>query len=399
MKKLVTVAAMVVLISVQAWTVNENVVMWERIYQETRSDEQRLSVMFNIMEFQDKDFSPVIQKALEDIAAKSLTKGTNTELRARVELAKLLVRELGNLKALESAETINAVYLETKDEFLKAEAAIALGKMRAVSYAEQLSRDLTDNNQPTDATQKRFREVWALGLVQALQLMRTPLGFEPVFLAGADGWYSAGSGVKEAARTATQTMVDDPSDSILSIIEKNPSVDIKVKALEAALQSKASGEKKNIVASRAFTIGFERVAKDLTAKLATKDLRMKAMEGLIRFADKNTAMVAQLKDFIETMDDKTDMTKDEILRAYVVLGVNATNEAAKLLADKFEMYNELQKNEATTPRDKEIMKQILASMLNAKNPLVRTVLTQAQFNERHDGAILREIKNVLAKLP
>lgn len=393
------VAALMVAWSVSLYAVNENVVMWERIYEETRSDEQRMAVMLQIMEFQDKDFSPVIQKALEELASTSLTKGSTTELRNKVELAKLIVRELGNLKALESADTILAVYKETKDEFLKAEAAIALGKMRAITTSEQLARDLSDMNQPTDADQKRYREIIALGLVQSLQVMRSPLGFEPVFLAGADGWYSAGSGVKEAARNATLTMVDDPTENIMVIVEKNPSVDIKIKALEVAMASKATAERKNVVAAKAFVIGVERVAKDLTAKLAAKDLRMKAMEGLIRNADKTVAMVEPLRIFIETMDDKTDMTKDEILRAYVLLGVNTTNEAAQVLADKFAMYNELQKNGATTPRDKEIMKQILVSMLNAKNPLVRKVLTQAQFNEKHDGAILREIKNVLSKLP
>jgi hypothetical protein len=259
MKKILVICVALLVLGMEAFAMNENVVVWEQIYQQADSDQQRLSVLLKIIDLKDSEFAPVLQKALDELVTRRLESGTTEEQFNKNRLASLLVQELGNLKSIESAESVYNLYNEVTEPVLKGEAAVALGKMRATDYAEKLSFDLASINLQPDPATSRNQEIVALALVQSLNAMRSPLGYEPVFLASM-GWYSAASMVRQTAEAALVTMVDDPTDSILKILTDNPSLEIKLKALEASFASKASSDQKIKVASQTLQIRLDRRA-------------------------------------------------------------------------------------------------------------------------------------------
>lgn len=396
MKKALIVCIVLGIFGAKLFAMNENVVVWEQIYQQMDTDQQRLSVMLKIMDLKDREFTPLLVKALEKLVAAQIESGPVTEVYAKNQLARLIVQELGNLKSLESDELVFSVYDETTEPVLKGEAAVALGKMRADRYAERLALDLSAINLGPSPSISRNQEIIALGLVQSLDLMRSPLGYESVFMASF-GWYSSVSRVKDTAKSALQTMVDDPTDSILKILINNPSLDIKQAALEAAFASNAPKDKKALVASQALQIGIARATDEVAVTAAVGKLRSSAMAGLINLEDKTPANVPMFIEVIK-MDKKNDATLDQTLKAYMALGYNGSDDAAKYLGTKLSGYNLMEKVKGNTTRDKSLIRQIINSMALTKNPMVKNYLVQSQFID-YDANILRLLDTALASFP
>jgi hypothetical protein len=374
----------------------ENVAVWGEIYNTVSTDDQRIAVLLVIMDFEDRDFNPVLAKALEDVIARQLEKGTPTEVLGKTQIARLIVQEMGILKSSEYSALVNRVYRESKNIPLKSDAALTLGQMRAVEYAPSLAQDLRALNATPGITEKRDQEILAMALVRSLNEMRDPSGYDAVFMATLS-WYSSFSKVRETARDALVTMVDDPSEKLLEIMVKNQDIEVKNAALEAVLISKAGDDKKRGIATRALTIGLEYTSLDQKAVQAATRLRIAALTALAGLGDKDAANVP-LYIRIVLADKKNESTFDETIKAYVALGVNGSNEAAAFLAQKMAEHNELEKRKANSTRDKLLIRQILASMTTAKNPAVRNVLMQAQFID-HDAGILALIKETLNSLP
>lgn len=398
MKKILIVLLVAILGSVwvlPVFAINENVVVWENMYEIAQSDAERLEVVKKITEFKDREFAPVLLSALEDLVSTQIESGPSNEQYARNQLALLIVRELGELKSLEADESVYRVYKEVKEPILKASAAVALGKMRASSYAKYLAADLASTNLAPIASIARNQEIIALGLVQSLEAMRDPVGYEAVFLASLS-WYSASSRVKETAKAASLTMVDDPVDSLLVVLEQNPDTDIKIAALETAIASKASTPKKITISAAALRLGLDRLPTDLPGKVALSKLRTNALIALAKLQDHSPENVSLCIEVIQR-DKKDDASLPETLNSYVALGVNGSDPAANFLAEKLTRYNEMQKSDGNTPRDKTLIRQIITSMEMSKNPLVKTALTQAQF-VGHDNGIIRMAEESLSRL-
>jgi hypothetical protein len=396
MKKFFIVCAITAVLCVQAYAANEDVAVWEKIYNDVNSDEQRVAVMLKIMDFKNRDFTPVLVNALDKIVNSPVNAGSNTEKYNRNILTRLLVQELGNLKSPEAMELVFRVYDENPDAVIKEEAAIALGKIRATRYAERLALDLSAINLGPKPSIGRSQEIIALGLVQSLGSMRAAIGYEPVFLA-ANGWYSSFSRVKETAAAALPVMVDDPSESIMSIVDGNPSLDIKIAALEAMLASKAPNERKIEVAALALKIALERTANDVPTRTALAKLRANSLVALSALKDTSPDRVPMYIEIIK-LDTRDDASLDATLKSYVALGVNASDDAARFLNSKLLDYNEREKSKANTVRDKSLIRQIIASMILSKNPIVKSSLTQAQFID-YDNSIANMVKDALAKIP
>lgn len=396
MKKQYSIFAAMVLTCSGLFALNENVVVWDTIYRKADSYEQRVAIMLKIMEFKDREFAPVLQESLDELISHKRDSGTTNERYAKNQLAMLLVQELGNLKIGESAESVFTLYRETEEPSLKGEAAIALGKMRATDYAEQLAADLQSINLMPDPDSFRGQEIIALGLVKSLDAMRSIKGYEAVFLAS-NGWYSSVSKVKETAKGALLTMVDDPTDSIMTVVTGNPDLEIKSLALETVLASKAPNDRKATVASKALEIGVTRATADVASGKAVIRLRVAAMNALIGLQDHTDANVPLYVSVVR-MDKKNDATLEETLKAYMALGVNGTDEAARFLAARLGEYNEMERSDGNTVRDKSLIRQIISSMKTSKNKLVKNALSEGQFID-YDGNILRAIEDALASIP
>ena len=392
MKKIYSAIMFLALGAAGLFALNENVAVWEQIYRKADNTDQRISIMLKIMDFKDREFAPLLAEALDDIVVHKIDSGSAKEKFSKIQLARLIVQELGSLKSAEYAGSVFSVYTDTSDPKLKSDAAVALGQMRATDYAEQFAADLQSINLKPDPAEFRGQEILALGLVQSLDSMRSIKGYEPVFLASL-GWYSSVSKVKETAKAALVTMVDDPTESVLNIVLNNDSVAIKTAALQSALASKATDEKKAAVAAAALDIAINRATNDVASRTAVSKLRVASLDALIGLQDHSGANVKFYTDVIK-MDKKNDASLEETLKAYMALGVNGTDDAAKYLAGKLSEYNELERSKANTVRDKSLIRQIVASMKTSKNPLVKNALNEGLYID-YDNSILRPMRDAV----
>ena len=372
---------------------NEVTAVWERIYRQSVSDDQRYAVMLKIMELKNKDFAPLISESLEKLFTSKIESADITKTRTKIALAKLLIQELGNLRSADDAQLVGNVYLDVKDPFLKSDAAVALGKMRATDYAEKLSLDLTAINISPDQANPGPKEILAYGLVQSLELMHSSIGFKPAFFASI-GWYSNVRQVKDIARSAVKTMIEDPSPQLREIIVTDTDYSHKISALDATTDTNAPAASKNDIARIALGQGLNAHENDPQKKRQLAELRGKSIKILVANQDKAPETVSLYRRILEEK-----FSVDESLIAFVGLGRNASKDAVTLLIEKMTEYNERQKaKKNTSDDDRKIIMQIIQSLKDTKSPEAKNVLITATFSD-HDGTVTRTAQAAADSLP
>ena len=371
---------------------SEDVAVWEQIYRSSQTDDQRVDTMTKIVDMHDRAFAPFMIQALDELTRSQLTVGTTQQIAAKNKLALMIVRELGNLESSDAFEAVWQAYLDAQDPVLKAASAVTLGRIQASEYAPRLALDLAAINLAPVASNSRAQETLALGLVTSLQAMKDPAGFEPVFLASL-GWYSTVSKVKETAKEAIKTMVDDPTDSLTNILGSNPDITVKQAAVEAAFASKAPAERKLALLRKALRIGLDRVSPDVADQRATARFRTTVIQNLSSLADKAPETVLMLIEMVK-MDKRSDASNDETLAAIVALGINGSDDAARFLSERLMSYNNLERSDGNTVRDKSLIRQYVVSMKASKNPLVRPALLDASRSD-YDSNIARLVTDAL----
>lgn len=375
---------------------DEKTAVWERIYRNAVNDEMRYAVLLNIRELHDSQMGPMLTEALNDLMARQIELGDNNQVDAKVRLATALIQELGDLHEVGASDLVYQVYKDTQNyPFLKAEAAMALGKMRATDYLANLSRDLADINLQPSRDRASFQEIVAFGLVQSLASMRSVDGYESVFFSSI-GWYGPQRKVKETAKAMLKIMVDDPTDPLLKIV-KNQTLPVnKLRALEAEDESKASPEGKSKVALAALEDGVRVVPKDIVEGTQWGDLRKAAVRMLVASRDKSPEAVPLYRGQYKTAALARDTT--EILQLLQALGVNATPEALSFLTEMMQGFNVRASSPGLlTDFDVQQVRTILQAFRVANSPAARPVLLEAQF--LYTPAVQRDVKAVLAGLP
>lgn len=393
-----TALALLFCLTVAGLGANEKTAVWERIYRNSFSDEQRYAVMLNILELRDRAFIPMLQESLSQLLVRNLEKGTADEVRQKISLAKLIVKELGNLRASEAAEDVFTVFNEVKDPFLKGEAALTLGKIRAVDYMDFLVRELDVMNLQPNRLDPRPQEIVAYSLVQAFELMRNPKGYEPVFLASL-GWYSPVSQVRSSAKSALKTISADPTESLKKILTVNPSLVIKLRALEAMEESAAPDDGKAELGRLGLDIGMTFNPKTMEDRTNLLNIRSQSMKLLLQARDRSPQSVQALRTLVNTariQEPGTD--ENEVITAMAVLGINGSDEATKHLADILVYYNERQRNGTNREKDNRYIRQLITSLGSTKNPLAKTALLEMEFSG-YTPATIRESKNALKEIP
>lgn len=398
MKKFLAAAALLSLIGL-TWThADEKTAVWERIYRNAVTDEARYAVMLNIRELHDRAFGNLLVEALADILNRHLEQGSNNEVEAKIRLATAIIQELGDLKESAGADAVFQTYREvTQYPFLKGEAAMALGKMRATDTLPQLARDLTDLNLPPDRDKAAAAEIVAFGLVQSLATMRDARGYEPVFFASI-GWYSPQRKVKETARAMLKSMVDDPTEALTKILQGQPSPVNKLKALEAEDESRAPDAGKAKLALAALEDGVRVVPASIVEGTQWGDLRKKAMAVLVKTKDKSPDAADLYRQQYKTAALARDTS--EILSLIQLLGVNAAPKSLSYLIELMDGFNV----RAATPGlltdfDVQQLRAVLQAFKAAADPAARPVLLQAQYLDAYTPAIKRDVAAALAALP
>lgn len=366
--------------------------IWTRMYKRAFTPELKYSVMLNISELNDRSLAPLLEEILaEDIIATFDNKRAITEKKQMIKLAKLVVRELGELKATSSAPLVYEIIKITDDPLLKADAIVALGNMRAVKYVDDIAFILRNNNmRPLEGSSDvEFESKVSYSCIAALDRFKSIEGYSPVFFASI-GWYD--QRVRFFADKVLKTIVENPVESLLPIIINGNNRE-KEKALKEVSVCKAPSEDKNRAALEALKQGFENLPENLTDGLVLTAIRKNAIKVLYVNRSKNVEDVYFLSQSVTKGYDFEE-------KAYGIrtLALNNTDEAIEALSRILADFNQRNADGVgITYEEENVIREIIDALGSSGKQSALGVLSEVQFSG-YTNSIIRKSKEAIKKL-
>ncbi|WP_028975345.1 hypothetical protein [Spirochaeta cellobiosiphila] len=362
--------------------------VWTNLFKRSKSLEQQKAILTNILKLDDRDMAPLLMDALSEYVNGSKSDTTYDQKSLRNDVTLMVVQELGDLKASEAAETVMDVYRNFEDPIVRSAALIAVGQMRALQYGEEISLILRNLNFGPNG-KERENEIMAYGAILGLERMKSPFGYEPVFYASR-GWYP--SRTRKLAEQALDTITDDPTEFLKSVIENTDNYKNKTYAIEKEASSKAPASSKADVAFLGLKEGLEFQPDDLSQQLDLSKLRLTSIQVLNQYGKGKEEVVPYLKESAERKWDQ-----QERLNAIVALGVNATDPAVEVLAEFLTNFNYRQTEGLNSNEDLQAIRSTIGAMVIANNSIAVPSLIEVEFSN-FPGNISRLAKDALTKI-
>ena len=209
-------------------------------YRRATTFQSKLEMMKEILRAEDSpELLTFLREAFDDATGAREARLNTREATAKDELKRLIVVRLGEMKAADMAPKLYKLYVEEPGYLVKGAALQAIGRVGAREYAATIA-DILDklNVGPVGGV---AGEAVALGAIAALAELRDPVGYPPVFFASI-GRYSVG--VRKRAEEALAAILSDPTEALNRIVEREPSLELRRRALVAETASSAPTEKK-----------------------------------------------------------------------------------------------------------------------------------------------------------
>jgi hypothetical protein len=301
---------------------NETVRVYGIIMESAETVQQRYAVALSMAALNDPGAAIYALDALDWVLANRSTIRPGSDREVYERLTQVLVKSLGDWRYTNAASSVMRVVDDSPDPLTRSEALIALGSMRATEYAGKIALLLRDLNLAPVADRDAGEKL-AYGAILALERMRSPLGFAPLFFAS-EGWYSRR--VREQAERSLPLVLDDPTDAVVEIIEKE-SLERKIRAFELLMRSKAAGENKLRTAAMALSRGITLSPRNRAEETLLSDLRVRSMNALVTFGDRSGNSATNFNEAyrIGGLDEK--------LVALRAMGATRSVESARFLRD------------------------------------------------------------------
>ncbi len=391
MKKALIVALLTVVTAMSGIFADEVTAMWWRLYNRAGSYEDRISVMQGLVEVDDPSVTTFLGAALGELNQSREDDMNITEQMQYNELAKLIVRRLGELKSSEYADLIYEVYKNSEDVYLRAEAILALGRTVDPEYSDDIAIFLRNLNLNIDLEQEdKDAEVLALAAVLALERFRQPVGFTPLFFASI-GWYSRLSTVREQAARVLDTLVDDPTGILEGLVRLESEYTVKLEALEAAGRSAAPAAGKAVVAAEAVKQGLVNEPMNPVETSVLGRLRQRGLEMLIEYGPADPGVIQYLDEIISRQFDI-----NEQLTAVAALEANGGTQATSVLINFLRKQNERQLS-GLSPADYRLVRSVIITLGDIGDTAAFEELSMAKISN-WPSALVREAEQALAKL-
>lgn len=376
---------------------NEVAAIWTRLYERARTLDQKQQIMMNIVEQHSRDMIPVLTDALNEEVRTFRNTANVTEESQKNALMKMIVKELGRLKAREAAPIVWETVETVEEPLLKGEAIIALGSMGGRQYADEMAMMLRNINFNYDEIEnQRKNEIIAYSLVMALGRLKTEVGYAPVFFA-AQGWYSGRSQVKELAEKVLQQMVDDPTDQLLTILRENDEYELKLAALRAAEESTAPETGKAQVAAAALNEGLKYSPKNQAERRQLKTIRLNALRMLKKYPQpESDTLTDNMTQMLHLYRVDRAFEEDEMITLLEAMGSYNGEEVARPLADLLAYYNE--RREFTAPDSYRIVRSLIQALGDIGHIAGLEELTIITISEYWEGSIQREAQAAIDRI-
>jgi hypothetical protein len=292
------------------------------------------------------------------------------EKEAADNAAILLAECLGEAKYNAAAGDLWRAVEAFSNPLVKAEALMALGKMRATAFLPQVIQTLSDlNTRP--ATDRLAGERIAFGAIIALEKYQDVSGYLPVFFAST-GWYS--ERIKQQAGASLPIILADPSEPLSSVIRGSGyPYTAKFLALQTIEASNVSNESKAAIALTAFAEGWRASTNDVRLRMDLANMRKQAINMIRRYGTSDAAVYPLLE-----RSYKEGIDTEERLNAVATLSTLGTEDAARLLSSFLMIINGKMQSGTLTQVDEQMVRAIIPALGATGQAVARPALRSVQ---------------------
>jgi len=364
MKRLIIVFTLL-LVSLAAFA-SEELDIYTYMYQDSTTTQERLSILQSVAEAKIEGAGQLFAGALSQLLREQPTLRTMAEKDAADVSARLLAGLLGEAKYSGAAGDLWRVVQSFANPLVKADALIALGRIRSPDYLEQVVRLLADLNlKPADDPEAGGKI--AYGAVLALEKYQQPEGYLPVFFAST-GWYPRR--IRDQAVKSLPFIVADPSQPLSTIIGTSSyTYDVKYLALQKEEESAASNEAKAALAALAYSEAWRAITTDVKQRVTLANSRKLAIDMLRRYKSADAGVITLLE---RSYKEGIDM--EESLSAVAALAAIGSDEAARALVSFLNILNGKRKDSRVTQEDERLVRAVIPALGATGKPIGRPVL-------------------------
>ncbi|MCL2139283.1 MAG: hypothetical protein FWH41_07105 [Treponema sp.] len=372
------------------FAVSEEVDVYAYLYRTSYSNEAQLSILQNMEQAKLTGAGEFYASALRQLVAGYRNIKNVTEKNAAAEQAIILSKLLGAEKYSQAASDLWLVVDAFPEPLVKAEAVIALGRIRATAYLPHVVRLLSIyNEQPT--SDRLYGERVAFGAIIALEKYQEPDGYLPVFIAST-GWYS--NRVKDQAKKSLPLISDDPTPYMVEVVKGGEySYSAKYIALQTIEASNASDEDKAKVAVAALEEGWRGSTAVSNQKVNLSTMRKLALDMLGRYKTDDESVYPQMER--SYMEKSTDI--DEKFKAISALSFQKTDEGTDRLAKFLFALNNRQTGGGLTRDETRLLQTIIPALGDTENPRAHDALAQVTILN-YTRAIKKQAEDALKKI-
>lgn len=390
MKKLLILLIFILPVSIFS---NDRVEVWSRMYRRAFTPKLKYSVMLSIVELNDRSLIPLLEEILsDDIIANLNNERTIIEDKEFIDLTKLVVKELGELKARDSAELVYQIYQNIDDPLLRADCLVAIGDMRATEFVDDIVYILeTKNLTPIEgiSSDTEAESKISYGAISALDRFRDIRGYSPVFFASL-GWYN--DRVKNYADKVLKTIVENPIEALIPIL-KEGDFSSKEKAIVEVDKCNASPEDKITAAREGLKQGHDNVQGSVQEGMKLTSLRKKSI--LILYKNKSNSPEDA---YYLNQSLKNGADPEEQIYAIRTLSLNGSDEAIDLLIKALQEFNDRNlSGVGISYSEEDLVRELIVALGDSGNSKVKAVLTEVQFSN-YTNTIIRKANEALKKL-
>jgi HEAT repeat protein len=354
MKKLIVVLILTLMTAVLGFSSTEEVQVYEFLYNSAPNHAAQLDILQNMSQARLSGAGEFYAKALRKLLADYKNIKDVTEKNAADDQAMLLAAMLGAEKYTQAAPDLWLLVDAFSAPLVKAEALMALGKVRATNYLPQIIRVLESINASPTSDRLNGERI-AFGAIISLEKFQDPSGYLPVFFAST-GWYS--DRIKSQATKSLPFIAQDPAPYMIQVV-KGAGYDYSSKflALRTIESSRIDNKSKAEVAVVAYTEGWRSNTNDVNMRTTLAEMRKLAITMINRYKTDDQAVYPLLERSYSYGYDAT-----EKLNAIAALASLGTDEAARRLAKFLADLNTKRRDGNITREDEQMVRAIIPAL-------------------------------------
>jgi len=392
MKKTLVVLLLICFVPVLVFPGSEEVDVYAYLYRASLTNSAQLDILQNMAEAKLTGAGEFYAWALRRLVSEYSNIKNSTERNAAAEQAMILAALLGAEKYTPAAADLWLVVDGFSEPLVKAEAMMALGRIRATGYLPHVIRVL-DNLNMRPTPDRLNGERIAFGAIISLEKFQDPSGYLPVFLASA-GWYS--QRIRNQATKSLPFIAKDPSPFMLDVV-RSPKYDYPTKflALQTIERANVDVKNKSEVAVAALAEGHRAITSDQQLRTVLANMRKLALGMINRYRPDDRSIYSLMeRSYLNGFDSQ------EKILAINAIASQRTDEAADILSKFLKAFNDTAINNipSLNTEQNQLIREIIPALGITGRPRARPALN-AVASLDYTPAIKNLATDALKKIP